>query len=799
LSNEGDDDHIVTANHENETTPFDDEESIEIQEANEIEVTNKCETMLNENVEINKNTSNGNKIEDKHQSKTANDDSDRNPIPNDKEQSGHSNEISSESNEVTSYPTNERQIIRQHKFYVHSVWLAVQSSYFRSLFYSETKESSTPEVHVQISESEEQVHLMLLEAMYKIDTLDNASVDELLEVLKLAQKYDVKFVFKKCKYCLETMVDSVEIFEKIIRFIKVDNAIADVEDLEKKLQSFLAKEFSPLDKTWQTTRFTELCEYSLKCLLSSDELVAASENTIFHASMYWIEQRGIENVLESQELPSLLSVVRFELIPIDYLYNIVQHNSVAKKLPDFNNHYLRGIYYHALSDTLKRRLPSQPVKRKANTESFIPYTWVIPRDELDKLVLTGNPLKSDKFWYCGYRMVLVISRVIKTRNLRGNKALLNATLSLEVINLAEQSEVIIRWQPASQSFISTPVVETYTFEKKACVSSVDIRYVMEDKQEKVSSNVTGTTTMPGLGSSTSPFKPSGGFSFGPPEPSVTPTTVTPTGSSPSNPSGGLSLSSPKPSVNTTTGTATMSRFGSSTPPSNPSGGLSLSSPKPSVNTTTGTATMSRFGSSTAPSNPSGGLSLSSPKPSVNTTTGTATMSRFGSSTPPSNPSGGLSLSPPESSVNTTTGTATIPGFGSSTSFSNPNGGLSFSSPKPSVNTTNGTPTISRFGSSTAPSIPSGGLGFSSPKPSVNTTTGTPTMPGFGSSTPAPELRGGFSFGTPCTIASEASRLNASTFSFGATPRRNTTKEARPPKQKSPTPLCLSIDVKMNLV
>jgi hypothetical protein len=545
LSNEGEDDRIATANHENETTPFDDEESIEIQEANEIEVTNKCETILNENVEINQNTSNGNKIEDKHQLETANDDSDRNPILNDKEQSGHSNEIASESNEVTSYPTNERQIIRQHKFYVHSVWLAVQSSYFRSLFYSGTKESSAPEVHVQISESEEQAHLILLEAMYKIDTLDNASVDELLEVLKLAQKYDVKFVFKKCKYCLETMVDSLENVEKIIRFIKVDNAIADVEDLEKKLQSFLAKEFSPLDKTWQTTRFTELCEHSLKCLLSCNELVTESENTIFHALMYWIEQRGIENVLESQE-PSLLSVVRFELIPIDYLYNIVQHNSVAKKLPDFNNHYLRGIYYHALSDTLKRRLPCQPVKRKANTESFIPYTWVIPRNELDKLVLTGKSLKSDKFWYCGYRIVLIISRVVKIMDLAGNKALFTATLSLAVMNLAQQSEVMIRWQAASRSLTSTPVGKTSTFDKKACVSSVDIRYEIEVKHEKISSNVTGTATMSGF-----------------------------TSSPPSNPSGGFNFSSPTSSVNATAGTATMSGFTSSTSSPELSGGFSF--------------------------------------------------------------------------------------------------------------------------------------------------------------------------------------------------------------------------------
>ena len=666
-------------------------------------------------------------------SNESEDDSDPYPSLNDKEQSGHSNEISRESNEVTSYPTNERQIIRQHKFYVHSVWLAVQSSYFRSLFDSETKESSAPEgeVHVQISESEEQVHLILLEAMYKIDTLDNASVDELLEVLRLAQKFDVKFVFKKCKYCLETMVDSVEIFEKIIRFIKVDNAIADVEDLEKKLQSFLAKEFSPLDITWQTTRFTELCEHSLKCLLSSDELVAASENTIFHALIYWIKQRGIDNVLESQELPSLLSVVRFELMPIDYLYNNVQHNSVAKKLPDFSDHYLRGIYYHALSDTLKRRLPYKPVKREATTQSFIPYTWEIPRDKLDKLVLTGNPLKSGKFWYCGYRMVLVISRVIKIRDLGRNKALFNATLSLAVMNLAQQSEVMIRWQPASQSFKPTPVGKISTFDKKAYVSSVDIRYEMEVKQEKSSSNVTGTATMPGFGSSTPPFKPSGGLSF----------------------------SSPTPSVTSTTGIATMPGFITGTSPSKPSGGLGFSSPKPSVNTTAGTATIPGFGSSTPPSKPSPGFSFSSPKSGVNTTTGTPTMPEFGSSTPPSKPSGGLGFSSPKSSVNITAETATIPGFGSST----------------------------------PPSNPSPGFSFSSPKSGVNASAGTAAMPGFMYFTPPPELSGGFSFITPCTIASDASKLNSSTFSFGTTPRRITM------KARVPNPLCLSIDVKMNLV
>ncbi|CAB4028361.1 BTB POZ domain-containing POB1 [Paramuricea clavata] len=490
LSNESKDDHIGTGLIDNGGA------SIEMQDANETEGTKEHETVLNENVEINQNTSNGNEMKDKHESEITNDDNDVTPSLNDK--SENSNEISSKNNEAMSYPTNEREIIRQHKFYIHSSWLAVQSSYFCSLFFSGMKESNTTEVHVQISESEEQAQLMLLEAMYKIDILDNSSVDELLEVLRLAHKYDVKFVFKKAKYCLQAAVVSLDICEKIMCFIKVDNAITDVEDLASTLQSFLAKEFSPLDKTWQTTSFRKLCEPSLRYLLSSEELVAASENTVFHSLMYWIEQHGIENVSENDGMPSLLSIVRFELMPIDYLYNIVQHDAVAKKLPDFNDHYLRGISYHAVSDSMKQRLLCQPVKRKASTESFIPYTWVIPKEDLDKLVGTDKSLKSDQFWYCGYRMVLVITKVVNITNFGGNQAMFTATVGLGIDNITQQSEVMIQWRPTSQFFTSTPPERKHTFDGKPYMSSVEIRYKMEVQQKTPSGSTVIAPTFGGF-------------------------------------------------------------------------------------------------------------------------------------------------------------------------------------------------------------------------------------------------------------------------------------------------------------
>ena len=73
------------------------------------------------------------------------------------------------------------------------------------------EESSSKEVHVKVNVSDEAFHLKLLEAIYKADTLNGATEEELLSVLELPDKYDVKFVFKKCKYVLQTRVTTVDI------------------------------------------------------------------------------------------------------------------------------------------------------------------------------------------------------------------------------------------------------------------------------------------------------------------------------------------------------------------------------------------------------------------------------------------------------------------------------------------------------------------------------------------------------------------------------------------------------------
>ncbi|XP_028395438.1 uncharacterized protein LOC114519497 [Dendronephthya gigantea] len=434
-------------------------------------------------------------------------------------QNGNFKKTSSEDHIDRAFNPSSKKFIRQHQFYIHSSWLALNSSYFRSLLFGGMKESNSTEVHIQITVSEEQAHLMLFEAMYKIDILDKASVDELLEVLKLSQKYDVKFVFKKSKYCLQAAVDSLDTCKQIMKFIKVDNIIIDVEDLASTLQSFLAKEFSPLDKTWQTTSFKELSEPSVRYLLSSDELVAHRENTIFHALVFWIQQTGIDKVLNCQKLPSLLSVVRFELIPIDYLYNIVQHDSVAKMFTDFNELYLRGITYHALPSDILQTLPSQSPRKTPDSQDMVPYTWVIPEQKLYNLAETEQELKSHEFFYCGYEMIFTINSV-KTADKRylGNcTAAVSATLSLEIVNLKQHSAVTISWQPQSNAFQCNPNKHIFKYDhcvQSSLISTIKLFSKLEIKSP--SSFVPATSTSL-FGSTSVPA-----FSFGVQGPSTAP-------------------------------------------------------------------------------------------------------------------------------------------------------------------------------------------------------------------------------------------------------------------------------------
>ena len=309
--------------------------------------------------------------------------------------------------ESTGVDKKRSPCLRQRRIHVHSFWLAIQSPYFRSLLFSSgMKENREKEIHLKISKSEEHAHMVLLEALYRDEALNDKSLDELLDVLTLADKYDLKFVFKKCKYVVQENPNTFETSSKIVHVIKVKRNMNDVEDLLEFVQPALVEEFNPLDENWQSEKFTSLSAPCLKQILSSDELIVLSENTVFHALMYWMEENKVHpDTLEDD----FLAVVRFKLVTFDYLYNVIRHHSIASNMGNFSDLYRDGLTYHAASSEQKKLLEEKPVVRKKPQEKVIQYIFLVKKKDYETALANGKELNSERFWACGYQINVSIN------------------------------------------------------------------------------------------------------------------------------------------------------------------------------------------------------------------------------------------------------------------------------------------------------------------------------------------------------------------------------------------------------
>ena len=287
------------------------------------------------------------------------------------------------------------------KLYVHSQWLSVQSPYFKALFYSGMKETYSKEVVMKIYDQELEAHLVLIEAMYKLDVLDDKDYHLVVQVLVLAHKYDVWLVIKKCKYVLLAITPSLELCEHILQKTEHLTEMADLNDM---IEACLVKEFTPIDKTWTTEKFTGLSKVALKLLLKSESLSTQSENTIFVALMKWVNS-NIPYLAQSS--CDLLCLVRFEFLSVDFLYDVVQNHRKACRMPGFNRYLLNGLAYHSFSKIRRDQLEPKPNQRPSAEEDSPTFSWVIDEKLAEKLTGRLNyPIFSDKFWHKGYQMQL---------------------------------------------------------------------------------------------------------------------------------------------------------------------------------------------------------------------------------------------------------------------------------------------------------------------------------------------------------------------------------------------------------
>ena len=344
----------------------------------------------------------------------------------------------------TSDVKDDEVICAVRKLFVHSQWLSVQSTYFKALFYSGMKETYSKEVVMKIYEHELEAHLVLIEAMYKPDVLKDKNYHLIVQVLILANKYDVSLLIKKCKSVLTATTPSLKMSEYILQETEHLTEMALVYDM---LQTFLVKEFSPFDEIWTTKKFTDLSEAAVRLLLKSDELATQSENTIFVALMKWVRSNISHEALHKCDL---LDVVKFEFMSINFLYDVVRHNFFAKMMPGFTANFQKGLAYHGFSEMRREQLKAKPKKRPATKGSGPTFSWVIDdkvKEKLKKFPKLG--VISDKFWHHGYPMRLHLTLCEDSSK---------CSLYLAVIGLKDEACLYINFK-AKSSFFGSKVLK----------------------------------------------------------------------------------------------------------------------------------------------------------------------------------------------------------------------------------------------------------------------------------------------------------------------------------------------------
>ena len=323
-------------------------------------------------------------------------------MKNPSEETERPDEDNKDNENKTRKPTNDEKKSIARKLFVHSQWLSAQSSYFKALFYSGMKETYSKEVVMKVYDHELEAHLLLIEAMYKLDVLNDKDYCLVVQVLVLANKYDVSLVIKKCKYILMAATPSIEMCEYVL---KQTEHLTKMDPVYDVLQTFLVKEFTPFHETWTTVKFTGLSKAALRLLLKSDDLATQSENMIFVALMKWVDC----NYLFRWDKCDMLDVVRFEFMSIDFLYDVVRHDFRAKKMPGFTNYLQNGLAYHGFSEMRREQLEPKPKKRPTVKVSSPTFSWVID-ESLEKELLQSpeERVYSETFWCQGYEMQLML-------------------------------------------------------------------------------------------------------------------------------------------------------------------------------------------------------------------------------------------------------------------------------------------------------------------------------------------------------------------------------------------------------
>ncbi|KAK3091829.1 hypothetical protein FSP39_022975 [Pinctada imbricata] len=251
----------------------------------------------------------------------------------------------------------------------HKCVLASFSSYFHAMFGGNLAESQQNKVTLNGIEAA-MVELLINYAYTSEITISRQNVQSLLSASNLLEILSVK---NACCHYLEQNMDETNCVG-IHCFAEVHAC----EDLQHKSKDYILQNFTSV---CQQEEFQGLTQSKLTELLSDDELVVESEETVYESVIRWLEH-NVDN--RRSEFSRVLECVRLPLMNPYYIHDYVEKNDVIRGCDHCKKLVEEAKNFHLLPDRRTEFFNSRARVRKSTG-----YTEVIVAvgGEDDKVVL----------------------------------------------------------------------------------------------------------------------------------------------------------------------------------------------------------------------------------------------------------------------------------------------------------------------------------------------------------------------------------------------------------------------------
>uniref|UniRef100_A0A8C7K2M2 Si:ch211-256e16.3 n=1 Tax=Oncorhynchus kisutch TaxID=8019 RepID=A0A8C7K2M2_ONCKI len=197
------------------------------------------------------------------------------------------------------------------EFPCHRIVLASFSSYFQAMFSTDLMESR--QERVAINGVESQMIGMLVSYAY------TAEVFHINALLAAANLLDVMAVREACCRFMERQMDEMNCVG-IHCFAEAHSC----RELEKHSMDYILQHFGSV---CQQEEFLSLCADKLTEIIASDHLNVAKEETVFEATMLWLDKSATRR----QSFEKVLEHIRLPLISPYYIHDVIESLEVVRE------------------------------------------------------------------------------------------------------------------------------------------------------------------------------------------------------------------------------------------------------------------------------------------------------------------------------------------------------------------------------------------------------------------------------------------------------------------------------------